>query len=378
VTAEIAIMNRLAVVLAADSATTVTYWNKGTKTERYFKGANKLFQLSNGQPVGLMIYATASLHGVPWDIIVKEFRRCLGDDVLPKLSDYCDRFCAFIKGQMTLFPDALRKTSLVNNATQAAYQLVYKMQAREKKGEGRSDALKHVLEEAEADLAAATLPEWLTEDDKEAAVAAHAAAIERYVDDQKLIEGADANLKRRLASIAVGIALVHFKRFMGSSGIVIAGYGNDEFFPSFYSFRCFGFLDSHFLWMQTNEGHTSDDKPATIEPFATTSMINTFQMGISPDVFEQVTQATTNCLRTFSEELRSHIDFVGPLPDIEPLIKDASDKHTKEWFYPSLGTHYDPLAAVIGSLPVADMAALAKSLIELESLKERVPNRASR
>jgi hypothetical protein len=37
-------MNRLAVVLAADSATTVTYWGDKGKEERYFKGANMLRQ----------------------------------------------------------------------------------------------------------------------------------------------------------------------------------------------------------------------------------------------------------------------------------------------------------------------------------------------
>jgi hypothetical protein len=46
-TAEVAIMNRNALVLAADSATTVTAWVGGEKETRYYKGANKLFQLSN-------------------------------------------------------------------------------------------------------------------------------------------------------------------------------------------------------------------------------------------------------------------------------------------------------------------------------------------
>jgi hypothetical protein len=42
-TAEVCIMNRLAVVLAADSAATVSQWT-GEKVEtRYFKGSNKYF-----------------------------------------------------------------------------------------------------------------------------------------------------------------------------------------------------------------------------------------------------------------------------------------------------------------------------------------------
>ncbi len=55
-TAEVAIMNEHVIVLAADSATTVSMWIGGERKTRYFRGANKLFQLSRGHPVGLMIH----------------------------------------------------------------------------------------------------------------------------------------------------------------------------------------------------------------------------------------------------------------------------------------------------------------------------------
>ena len=58
-TAEVCIMNRLAVVLAADSAATVSQWTGSKYEERYFKGSNKIFQLSDHQPVGLMIFDSA-------------------------------------------------------------------------------------------------------------------------------------------------------------------------------------------------------------------------------------------------------------------------------------------------------------------------------
>ena len=65
-TAEVCLMNRLAVVLAADSATTVTRWSEAGREERYFKGANKIFQLSDHRPIGLMIYDAADiLSGLP-------------------------------------------------------------------------------------------------------------------------------------------------------------------------------------------------------------------------------------------------------------------------------------------------------------------------
>jgi len=58
-TSEICVMNRLGVVLAADSASTVRQATNDGPKERYFKGANKIFQLSNHHPVGVMIFDSA-------------------------------------------------------------------------------------------------------------------------------------------------------------------------------------------------------------------------------------------------------------------------------------------------------------------------------
>jgi len=78
-TAEVCVLNRFAAVLAADSATTVTSWTENGPERRYFKGANKIFQLSNYHPVGIMIFASADLLSVPWEIVIKTFRSQLGE-----------------------------------------------------------------------------------------------------------------------------------------------------------------------------------------------------------------------------------------------------------------------------------------------------------
>lgn len=96
-TAEIAIMNRTAVVLAADSAVTVTSWKDGRQERRYFKGANKLYELARSGPVGLMIYGSAGLQGVPWELPIKAFRESLGKEQYDNLKTYPERFFEFIQ-----------------------------------------------------------------------------------------------------------------------------------------------------------------------------------------------------------------------------------------------------------------------------------------
>jgi len=65
-TAEVAILNRNAVALAADSAVTLRL-PSGTKIYQ----TNKLFALSKYEPVAVMVYGSADFMGIPWETIVK-------------------------------------------------------------------------------------------------------------------------------------------------------------------------------------------------------------------------------------------------------------------------------------------------------------------
>lgn len=52
-TAEIAILNKDAIALAADSAVTIS---AGDKEEKTYDSADKLFELCRHNPIGVMIY----------------------------------------------------------------------------------------------------------------------------------------------------------------------------------------------------------------------------------------------------------------------------------------------------------------------------------
>jgi hypothetical protein len=66
-TAEIAIMNRSAITVAADSAVT-----RGPN--KVHVNANKIFRLSDQAPIGLMVYGNADVFGLPWELVAKLYR----------------------------------------------------------------------------------------------------------------------------------------------------------------------------------------------------------------------------------------------------------------------------------------------------------------
>jgi hypothetical protein len=124
VTAEVALLNKAAIALAADSATTVTYWEKNEAKTRYFKGANKVFNLSKRHPVGVMTFASASLNGVPWEIAIKAYRQHLGTNSHEHLSNYATDFFDFITSNSLLFPIAVQERQFIRLADRAAAAVI--------------------------------------------------------------------------------------------------------------------------------------------------------------------------------------------------------------------------------------------------------------
>ena len=72
-TAIVSILNKHAVAIAADSA--VTFGHK------VINSGNKIFTLSKYHPIAIMTYNNASYMGMPWDTIIKLYRRQLGDHI---------------------------------------------------------------------------------------------------------------------------------------------------------------------------------------------------------------------------------------------------------------------------------------------------------
>jgi hypothetical protein len=68
-TAEIAVMNRVAIALAADSAATSMHGN----VAKIYDSADKLFNLDNTCPVGAMIYGGSAFLSLPWELVIKQF-----------------------------------------------------------------------------------------------------------------------------------------------------------------------------------------------------------------------------------------------------------------------------------------------------------------
>lgn len=386
-TAEIAILNKEAVAIAADSA--VTFSQK--EAEKVFPSANKLFELSQYHPVGVMVYGNASFMQVPWETIIKMYRKTIGCKKSRTLREYGEDFMNFLGTRTEFFPESQQAKHL----TAAVYSYYYEILSDiEKHVEDRltqdGRVLKRTVRKVVKDAIGRHVRLWT-----KAPLAANCRAsfssqfirlhdtlldeaIENVFDNLPITQMSRDGLKR----IAAGI----FSRFPkgvqnpSGSGVVIAGFGEDDLFPSVSSYQVEGVVENTLKFIHDDDSSTkiTFDNGGAIVPFAQSEMVHTFMRGFDPRFFASISQD----LRLLFSKLPDVLS--GPLHGVSPESKAAWKKRVekeltqvfKEYHEGLLEFSRDrfvmPILDVVRSLPKSDLAALAESLVNLTSLKRRV------
>ncbi|MGN6515759.1 MAG: hypothetical protein ACTHLR_07940 [Rhizomicrobium sp.] len=104
-TSEIAVMNQRAVALAADSA--ITLVGGGTVAVR--NDQRKLFNLIEGQPIGLMFFGVADIMGHPWEHLIEHYQRKVRPKPCAHVRDYAVGFTAMLDNLEEFFPRAKQR-----------------------------------------------------------------------------------------------------------------------------------------------------------------------------------------------------------------------------------------------------------------------------
>ena len=88
-TAEVAIANKMAVALAADSA--------ATSSSNKIYSSQKLFPLlEQHHAVGVMIFQNSEFMGIPWETIISMYRQSHADTPQPTIQCYVHDFLEYI------------------------------------------------------------------------------------------------------------------------------------------------------------------------------------------------------------------------------------------------------------------------------------------
>src|SRR3954451_24920699 len=111
----------------------------------------------------------------------------------------------------------------------------------------------------------------------------------------------------------------------------------------------------------------TDRRLSTLSP--QTSMADTFHMGFSEDVYNALMSALVSKLGDFAGKLAEALGAdLQTLANFGEIVEEARKGISEEWFNRAREEHAYPLRRVLGALPVDQMAELAETLVNLQSL----------
>lgn len=283
-TAEIAIMNRMAVALAADSAVTFGH----PKQTKIYYTVNKLFTLSKYEPVGVMVYGDAELMGVPWETILKEYRRSLGRTSFNTLGDYARHLIDFMDKPNSLFPSSVQEEyfeyhcllylGLIDSEIHKEMEALDKQGKKVSKKQARNIISSKITHHAKRLESREKLP---TVDR-----AYFSSTLKKYghIIDQainKIFEKAPLSVSSRAKLRKVCANLCYRDIFSGGeAGLVVAGFGSADAFPALESFAVESVINDRLKYKAKESQNISVKMTASIMPFAQSDMVSVFMEGV--------------------------------------------------------------------------------------------------
>ena len=344
-TSEILIMNNNAIVMAADSAVTVG----GKKT---YNGVNKLFMLSNNPPMGIMIFGSAEFDSIPLETLIKEYRKQTNFKKLGHIQKIKENFIEYIEKTT----DNINLTLLKNELSMFKHFLLTQL-----KNTSKENIMTYINSSANMEIFS-FLNEKSFEDE-----------LEKLSQDLcKKGIGVDTNILKKSFSESI---------LKSSSGIVIAGFNENDFFPSFVSFNLIAKYNGKIITYDENSQINYNGKG--IIPFAQTDVIKTFISGIDDHLEDGILNYFYNFLELYPkfliEEIKSNKKINGKslnnaIQEIEK-VKNSNDAIMDD-FMKSIKSLkediYGPILESIGSLPKDELASMAESMIHITSLKRKI------
>ena len=384
-TAEIAIMNKEAVAIAADSATTVS----GEKGEKTFTSANKIFALSKYEPVSIMVYGNANFMGIPWEAVIKIYRSEFGKRKFQTLKEYGDDFISFLGKENRLFPESEQNKYFLANVY--SYFALIKNEI-EKEVETAIIEREKITESEIKGIIAKTIGGHYDGWQRAEVISS---IPQNHISDLKTKYGAiiemaikevfqklpiEETLSKQLTEIASSL-FVKFPEALNPpfvSGVVIAGFGVSDIFPSLKSFFVEGVANNQLKFKEHKYNQITLDNSAAIVPFAQSEMVTTFMWGVDPNYQQELDRFIAELLQTYPHTILENIEKLDSVERTRLTEKLNSIGAQKlEEYKQRLGkyrrtTYIDPVIDVVAVLPKDELAAMAESLVNLTSFKRRV------
>ena len=369
-TAIVGVLNKHAVAIAADSAVTMG------NTHKVVNSANKIFTLSKYHPVAVMTYSSAAFMGVPWDIIIKEYREQLKKKSFANLEMYVSDFMKYLHKER-FFCDKKTQDTYLRWMLNSFFDICCNEICSENHID-QSALTNTLIEQKLVDCikmykSVDKCPDFSTYS---------------FVDFEKYTKVVTQDFANEKSFSNVDILSESFfyylsvKTFTYSyTGLVFVGYGEKEIYPSLIPVNISPLvIDGHLKYFidQNNVAKISEHgNTAVISPFAQVDVVQTIIKGINPSFQDIIYNVIGKSIESYTNAITAILDkdpgtivistAVKNL-DKKSVIDDITSLINREMF----NLYSRPLIDTVAHLDKEDMANMAESFISLTSLVRRM------
>ncbi|MCL2549436.1 MAG: hypothetical protein FWE78_00575 [Methanimicrococcus sp.] len=350
-TAEIVLMNRNAVALAADSAGTIETLT-GSKTTPTM---NKLFALSYEHSIGIMIYNSSYFMGLPWETIIHTLRERVKGKEFDTLEEFESYFIDFLENN-EMFDQRKQMESAMSELENHHRVLLEYVMYNLKQCSGHSDNLSDSGAVFSRNEYVNSIRGYLSD---------YIGIISRGIEYQNNFDEILDHLEQEfdhvgfivyeqmydeIKDLIKEVNRAFFNRMirMYVSGVVISGFGKKDFMPKTFSMAVDRVLGNKLAGLS---GTIKDcSKSPQILAFAQRETIDSFIFGMNPE-------------------------FENYIPNIlKTKCSDAADEIMKDIMEYSDAVFVTPVYRAVSSMSKTELAMMAESLINLSSFRLKITN----
>lgn len=379
-TAIVGILNKRGVAIAADSAVTVS---SGGNVKIY-NTSQKIFKLSDKNPLALMIYDKASFMGVPWEVIINLYRDERGERTFDTVQDYASDFLKFLGDLDFVKGEEDQRDYLIREMYTVYNKLTTPIQAR-----------------AEEDI---ELLEDPTEEDAERIYLTHSENVHKEFADicnnAGKVEGLSSytyerfckTIEEPLEYVMTEVIEENWdekekevwqksffnyltsKSFYNQTGLVFIGFGSKDIYPSSYSVSVSGIINGCLRWLEDDKHEITNKNSSLILPYAQTDVMMTMMKGIAPAFYSQILESHKSSLDKTKEKITALLSEAGVAQDILNRVADMETDDIQKSYDEELDdfmkeNYIQGVVDAVDSFNLEDMTNMAESLISITNLQ---------
>lgn len=322
----------------------------GTKV---INSATKLFTLDSDHYIGIMIFGNADINGIPWEVIIKTYREQLStkhNRLKNTVDDYVEDFLDYVRSFRALGLDKSEQECVFNYAMNI------------------SNIINSDLRSGNATLkeSIALLNNRLSSKQVLSITKTNFIAQYRTIMEDVYYNYYSSNPDNQLDEFIDTVYKLAICKNNSDyyTGIVIAGYGKKEVFPSMFRIQIDGMLGRE---LKITDKYKWSSNPEikgdiAIVPFAQTDVVYTLLTGISPSL--------NNLRKMQLENIKDELSKYNVNGSSNDLV-DRYDTQFENW---KQEQYIDPLINLLKGLSVSEMGEMAETLVSLTAFRRKFSN----